>query len=97
MAANGEIRSDVLAQALRLGCILRDQEILGRDCYPRLHQLAVVLQTFVGKEGAVAFQRTHDANVHWNAWSSMFSHQALVFFDRLQNGQPLKGMIQMLI
>lgn len=76
-----EIRSDVLSQFLRLGCILRNAGVLAAepwDSYARV--LADRLLQFMAPDNAVYFL-THDVagSRNKNTWSSMFACQALHF------------------
>ena len=76
-------RSDVTAQALRLGCALR---AVGRLPEPgwdaRLDALAACVHRAIRADGAVAFtEGAPRAPVHWNAWCAMFAFQALAFHD----------------
>lgn len=87
-----ETRSDVLAQALRIGCLLKSQGFLkGNDWSDRLDQLTDALKAFVSSSGGVAFRVIQEPRLcHWNAWSAMFTHQALDFYERLSDGNRLE-------
>jgi hypothetical protein len=87
-----ETRSDVLAQALRIGCLLKCQGFLkGNDWYDLMDQLTVALKAFISSSGGVAFRAPQEPRLcHWNAWSAMFTHQALEFYERLSNGNRLE-------
>lgn len=93
-----ENRSDVLAQALRIGCILRSKAGLDSPAFDRkLQYLADVLQQFVTDDGAVLFSQSPPYR-HKNVWSSMFAHQALSFYDVVAGGNSLEDRwLQLLV
>jgi hypothetical protein len=71
------LRSDVLAQALRVGALLRNAGLLaGRAWITRLDLLAERLLEHVRPDGSVGFSHHQDIA---NAWCAMFAHQALVW------------------
>ncbi len=83
------LRSDVLAQALRAGCVLRDKGCLSPSRWNlRLEQLAMNLMPFVQDDGSVEFCRNANQG-HRNTWSAIFTHQALCFFETLSCGQTI--------
>jgi hypothetical protein len=90
-----ETRSDVLAQALRIGCLLKSQGFLkGKDWDDRMDQLTVALNAFISNSGAVAFRAARKPRLcHWNAWSAMFTQQALDFYERLSDGNCLQDRL----
>ncbi|MFI6439235.1 hypothetical protein [Streptomyces sp. NPDC050759] len=74
--AGGIVRSDVLAQALRIGLLLRGHGYLrGDDWAGRLEGLTRALLGFVRADGGVLFSGDQDIA---NVWCAMFAHQALV-------------------
>ena len=76
----GVVRSDVLAQALRIGLLLRGRGYLvGPDWADRLDALAHALMGFVRVDGGVLFAREQ---VIANTWCAMFAHQALYLHAR---------------
>jgi hypothetical protein len=76
-------RSDVVAQALRSGCLLLG-DTGGTGAMTRL---CGNLSGFLDANGALLFRRAFDGGVrHWNTWSAIFGHQALTFFDRVDRG-----------
>jgi hypothetical protein len=80
-------RSDVTAQALRVGCILK---ALGRwsDERFRLKALSCHLARFESSDGAVCFYPKGATGENYrNVWNAMFSFQALSFFNRLEMGK----------
>lgn len=83
-AGSSEVRADVVAQALRVGALLR---AAGRppdaDRGRRLDALADVLLRHVRADGGVLFSLDQDIA---NAWCAMFAHQALVLHSRARNG-----------
>ncbi len=77
-AARGsaDVRSDVLAQALRAGALLRAAGRLEEEAWTqRLDALAGALLRHVGPDGAVLFALDQDVA---NTWCAMFAHQALL-------------------
>ena len=79
-------RSDVIAQALRAGCLLRGRGFLQPSEWDqKLAELAAALQRFVGKDGAVYYcDALLSPQPHRNAWSSMFAYQAFTFYQRFR-------------
>ncbi len=74
------VRADVLAQALRIGNVLRANGRLTEDEWRgRLDGLAEALLRHVRSDGAVVFSRDQALP---NAWCAMFAHQALVLHAR---------------
>ena len=82
-------RSDVVSQALRVGCILK---ALGRwqDEQGRLDALCRHLARFEGPEGDVFFYPPMPGERYRNVWNALFAFQALTFFGHLSagNAQP---------
>lgn len=75
VAGSGGVRSDVIAQALRAGMIIRAAGGLdGAEWERRLDALAGVLLDHVRADGAVLFDKGRGPA---NAWCAMFAHQAL--------------------
>jgi len=94
------VRSDVIAQLLRAGCILRSYGYLGESVWAqRLNCLAQLLQHFITEEGAVSFGRMDlEGPTHWNAWCALFAYQALCFHEVVSGrGKLEKRWIQLLI
>jgi hypothetical protein len=88
-------RSDVVAQALRAGCILFRRRLLPASDRNALEALADALLRFVAPDGAVFYARSQapasappSASRHQNAWSAMFSYQAFVFYEQLGEAEP---------
>ena len=81
------VRSDVVAQALRAGCVLRSRGFLQRPGWDeRIRKLADVLAGFVGKDGAVLYSDpTSSTLLHLNACSAMFAYQAFTFYQRFRD------------
>ena len=76
-------RSDVLAQALRAGCLLLGET----GDIGAMARLCGKLSSFLDANGALLFRRALDGGVrHWNTWSAIFGHQGLTFFDRVDRG-----------
>ena len=79
-------RSDVLAQALRIGALLRGRGRLeGARWARQLDLLAERLVEYVDADGSVRFARGHDTR---NAWCAMFAHQALLWHQRPDASAP---------
>ncbi len=91
--ASAPERSDVVAQALRMGCILMDLGLLGNsesEVAQRLGALARCLSRFIDRRGAVSFFEIGGGNQeYWNAWCAMFSYQACCFYECLERGRKL--------
>jgi hypothetical protein len=77
---HGQRRNDVLAQALRAGCVLAALGVAGAPARATLVGLADALVLRVTPAGAVAF-RAATATNELNVWAAMFSEQALAFVD----------------
>ncbi|MET9375445.1 hypothetical protein ABZX98_15000 [Streptomyces sp. NPDC002992] len=76
----GIVRSDVLAQALRIGLLLRSRGHLRGDHWAgRLEGLTRALLGFVRPDGGVLFSGDQDIA---NVWCAMFAHQALLLHSR---------------
>ena len=73
--APGVWRSDVLAQALRVGAVLRAHGVAGAPTSGRLDALADALAARVDAQGAIPFRT--DAPPLANAWCAIFAEQAL--------------------
>jgi hypothetical protein len=81
------VRADVLAQALRLGALLRAAQRLRGDGWGRrLDALAEALLRHVRADGGVLFSTDRDIA---NAWCAMFAHQALLLHSRAADGGVL--------
>lgn len=76
-------RSDVVAQALRAGCLLQCRGLLHlSDCDRALKKMADILVGFVGGDGGVFYSIEEPSSFpHQNAWSAMFAYQALTFYS----------------
>jgi hypothetical protein len=77
-------RSDVVAQALRAGCVLLSRGLLQRPGWDeKIRKLAEVLAGYVGKDGAVLYSDPPASSpLHLNACSAMFAYQAFTFYKR---------------
>jgi hypothetical protein len=79
----GAVRSDVLAQALRVGCLLRaDGRLRDDDWTARLDALAGALLRHVREDGGVLFATNQGTA---NTWCAMFTYQALLLYSRAQS------------
>jgi hypothetical protein len=75
------VRADVLAQALRVGCLLLNPDAPGRDGRLNgLTRLAAALEMFVTSAGSVVFER-ESGRRYQNTWAAMFAHQALSYLQ----------------
>ena len=90
------MRSDVQAQALRVGLLLKGREYLtGSVWSERLDRLAEALLTFVQPDGGVLF--AHDQTIA-NTWCAMFAHQALFLRARAHTSEPVPaGAFELLV
>jgi hypothetical protein len=81
------VRADVLAQAVRIGALLRAHGALDGDAWRRrLDGLARALLSHIRSDGSVAF---HRGDGRGNAWAAMFAHQALVAYVCEADGRAL--------
>lgn len=84
--SGGIVRSDVLAQALRAGLLLRGRQYLvGSRWTEQLDRLADALLDFVQPDGGVLFARNQSIS---NTWCAMFAHQALYLYSRRESRDP---------
>lgn len=82
----GIVRSDVLAQALRIGLLLRSRGFLtGAEWADRLNRLTDALLGFVRPDGGVLF--SHDQSIA-NTWCALFALQALHLSARQGAREP---------
>ncbi len=73
--AGGPVRSDVLAQALRMGMLLRGRGYLNEQRWTdKIDLLTAALLEYVRPDGGVLFSFDQPMA---NAWCAMFAHQAL--------------------
>lgn len=78
-AVPGVLRSDVIAQALRVGLLLQRHGVPGAPAPARLAPLAAQLAARVAADGSLAFRR--DAVPLPNVWCAMFAEQALRWWE----------------
>ena len=96
-SSNPQARSDVIGQALRIGCILHNKCHQRDTSFNRIHHLAEVLMQFATDEGAILFSQFSPLR-HKNVWASMFAHQALCFYECVAEGLPIdNGWLQFLV
>ncbi|HSB13922.1 MAG TPA: hypothetical protein VLE22_05650 [Bryobacteraceae bacterium] len=82
--------SDVIAQALRIGCLLRHLGHLKPYFDTRLEGLASALDRFLLADGAVSFLDPRlAARTHRNTWCAMFAHQAYCLYGRFLRGAAM--------
>jgi hypothetical protein len=73
--SGGTVRSDVLAQALRVGLLLRGRDYLTGPLWnDRIDRLTGALLGFIRPDGGVLFALDQSIS---NCWCAMFAHQAL--------------------
>jgi hypothetical protein len=80
-------RSDIIAQALRLGVLLRQDDALSAPSDAQLDRLATALIARVDHEGTIAFDPAADSPEP-NVWCAMFAEQALRWFADWRDGAP---------
>ena len=84
--AGGTVRSDVLAQALRMGLLLRARGCLNEEHWSeRLDLLTDALLKFVRPDGGVLFALDQPVA---NTWCAMFAHQALYLHSSGESVPP---------
>ncbi|MFD3590374.1 hypothetical protein [Streptomyces sp. NPDC058683] len=100
---DSRIRSDVLAQLLRVGSVLASQGRLDADAVGELPYVAKALTERIDPAGALPFDSADDSDGAarsgaagrgaraglGNTWCAMFAHQALVFHGRAASGRPV--------
>jgi hypothetical protein len=76
------VRSDVLAQILRAGCLLRAAGYLPRETWNELlPRLAGTLAGYCGTGGVMYFRKGSAGQLeHMNVWSGLFAAQALMWY-----------------
>ncbi len=83
-------RSDIIAQALRVGLLLRQRDIVGSPADRSLDRLAAALIGRVARDGSIVFDPaapTPEPNV----WCAMFAEQALRWYaDWRENATPAR-------
>jgi hypothetical protein len=84
-------RSDVMAQAIRIGCVLRSAgHLQGSRAGDRLAYLASRLARCVAPTGAVSFfESGAGCGCFWNCWSGLFAHQAFRFLANAAHGTAM--------
>ena len=71
-----DTRSDVVAQALRLGRVLRSFGFLqGKAWSNRLEELRLMIEGFISDSGAVSFCAFGRRPTHFNTWAAIFAYQ----------------------
>ncbi|MFD9793381.1 hypothetical protein ACFWXK_20810 [Streptomyces sp. NPDC059070] len=83
-----QVRTDVLAQLLRIGCVLAGRDELDAAGAEQLDAVAAALVEHIGEDGGLPFTRAESGSLH-NTWCAMFAHQALAFHDRLTAGRAI--------
>jgi hypothetical protein len=84
VAQHGCARSDVAAQLLRAGCVLRREGLSGSwEWESTLAALATAVTNFAGEDGQVYYAApAARLRRHQNVWSAMFAYQALTYYMR---------------
>ena len=96
-SGDGEIRSDIVAQVIRIAAILFHCSMMSEADYIKyVNPLLSQLEKFYLLGYICFFRNTSEIN-HFNAWSAMFSYQALDFVQLLNNGIPLDERINHLV
>jgi hypothetical protein len=92
-----DTRSDILAQALRIGSILRSRNLADpARLDEKLAHLCSALRTYATADGALLFSKA--APAHKNVWSALFAHQALSFYEVVKSGRTIPDRwIQLLV
>jgi hypothetical protein len=93
-------RSDVLAQGLRIGCLLVARNYLrGRVWNEKLWRLFAALQAYIDRNGAVRFSSgAWPQSRHRNTWSAIFTHQALRLLQSSMCGElPGTNLVNFLV
>ena len=85
-------RSDIIAQALRVGLLLQVQRVDGAPAPDVLHRLAGALIERVDAAGRIAFVPDTSAAALPNVWCGMFAEQALRWYGACCEGRPLPGV-----
>jgi hypothetical protein len=80
-------RSDVIAQALRLGVLLADR-LQALDTHALLARLSERLSDHIGEDGSVSFRSDRTLPQELNAWCAMFTYQALHYYRNFRRGLP---------
>ena len=83
-------RSDIVAQALRVGLLLREIGVVEAPTAAELERLAAVLTARIDRDGRIAFL-PGATPPQPNVWCGLFAEQALRWFDWQQNGRALPG------
>ena len=83
-------RSDIIAQALRVGLLLRQRGIVGAPSDYSLDLLASALLGRVARDGSIVFDPAA-AMREPNVWCAMFAEQALRWYaDWRENATPAR-------
>jgi len=86
-------RSDVVAQFLRAGCVLRSRGFLTPAQCAQLDPLAETLSRFSDEDGAVYYSLAEPPPLrHRNAWCAMFAYQAFMSYRGSETGSA--GFVQ---
>jgi len=75
---NGKVRNDILAQALRVGLLLRELGANGAPAQAELDRLASTLIARIDSRGFLPFNTETAAQA--NVWGTMFAEQALRWY-----------------
>lgn len=88
-------RSDVIAQALRIGIILKEIGLLHQTHWKeKLDRLYRCLARYVGQDGGVRFVPDDGiSQTHWNVWCAMFAFQACDLYEQAICGKSFSNTI----
>jgi UDP-N-acetylglucosamine 2-epimerase (non-hydrolysing) len=90
----GPTRSDIMAQAIRLGSALHLAGVTLPDgTLGALRRLRGALLFHLAPSGAVCFAPPAASPRHWNVWAGVFTFQALLLHDRLEAGEPVDRQV----
>jgi hypothetical protein len=82
--ADGKVRNDILAQALRVGLLLRELGAAQAPAEVELDSLATTLMSRVAARDSLPFNA--DAATQANVWGTMFAEQALRWYANRAGG-----------
>jgi len=94
---DGEIRSDIIAQAMRITAVLFSVGLITKtDYHKHIEQLAAQLADFYLDGYLCYFPKDLKTN-YYNTWSAMFAYQALDYTQCLENNRPLDNRITTIV
>jgi len=85
----GEVRSDIVAQAMRITAVLCAEGLMTKSDYQKhIESLNAQLADFY-LDGYMCYFKKDVRNNYYNTWSAMFSYQALDYIQHMQNNLSL--------